>query len=87
MNWSRRLSSTSFGRRAVQVLLSVALLIGGAACSTSSTPPPEGKGSSSSLVGKAAPDFTLPAAGGGTVSLSDYRGKKAVLLYFSMGPG
>lgn len=75
------------GRRAVQVLLSVALVIGGAACSTDRTPPPEGKGTSSSLVGKTAPDFTLPAAGGSSASLSDYKGKKAVLLYFSMGPG
>lgn len=31
--------------------------------------------------GTAAPDFTLPRDGGGTVSLSDYRGK-AVVLYF-----
>ena len=38
-------------------------------------------------VGEAAPGFTLPRAGGGSVSLSDYRGERAVLLYFSMGPG
>jgi cytochrome oxidase Cu insertion factor (SCO1/SenC/PrrC family) len=37
-------------------------------------------------VGEAAPDFSLPAAGGIEVSLADYRGS-AVLLYFSMGPG
>ena len=36
--------------------------------------------------GQAAPDFSLPAAGGGTVSLDDFRGEK-VLLYFSMGSG
>ena len=36
--------------------------------------------------GQSAPDFSLPAAGGGTVSLDDFRGQK-VLLYFSMGSG
>jgi hypothetical protein len=34
-----------------------------------------------------APAFTLPSAAGGKVALSDYAGKKPVLLYFSMGPG
>jgi hypothetical protein len=38
-------------------------------------------------VGSAAPDFTLPTAEGGTISLADYRGRRPVLLYFSMGPG
>ena len=38
-------------------------------------------------VGDEAPGFTLPAGQGGTASLSDFRNKKAVLLYFSMGPG
>ena len=33
-------------------------------------------------VGDRAPDFALPDAGGGTVRLSDFRGKKAVVLYF-----
>ena len=37
-------------------------------------------------VGATAPDFSLPAASGGEVSLSDYRGS-SVLLYLSMGPG
>lgn len=32
--------------------------------------------------GQLAPDFTLPAAGGQTISLSDYRGKQSVILYF-----
>jgi len=34
-----------------------------------------------------APDFRLPAVDGRTVSLSEYRGKKNVLLYFNMGVG
>jgi peroxiredoxin Q/BCP len=33
-------------------------------------------------VGTKAPGFTLPRAGGGTVSLSDYRGRKLVLIFF-----
>ena len=34
-----------------------------------------------------APDFTLTATNGSALSLSDYMGKKDVLLYFSMGYG
>src|SRR5262249_54724741 len=33
-------------------------------------------------VGTSAPDFALPDRGGKTVRLSDFRGKKAVVLYF-----
>lgn len=33
-------------------------------------------------VGDRAPDFSLPGAGGTTVRLSDYIGKKVVVLYF-----
>ena len=36
-------------------------------------------------VGTAAPDFTLEALEGGPVTLSDYRGKKAVILVFYRG--
>jgi peroxiredoxin len=39
------------------------------------------------VVNGPAPDFTLPAAGGGNVSLSDYRGEKNVLLFFNEGYG
>jgi len=39
------------------------------------------------LEGAVAPNFTLPAVGGDTVSLNDYAGEKNVLLYFSMGYG
>lgn len=37
--------------------------------------------------GDSAPAFSLPSASGGNVALSDFAGKKPVLLYFSMGPG
>jgi hypothetical protein len=47
---------------------------------------PAGDGGGPIRVGATAPDFTLPAASGGEVSLSDYRGSP-VPLYFSMGPG
>ena len=33
-------------------------------------------------IGKPAPDFTLEATGGKTISLSDFHGKKHVVLYF-----
>jgi peroxiredoxin Q/BCP len=33
-------------------------------------------------VGDMAPDFTLPSTAGGKVTLSDFRGKKAVVLAF-----
>ncbi|MBI4322544.1 MAG: redoxin domain-containing protein [Chloroflexi bacterium] len=38
-------------------------------------------------LGSAAPDFTLDAAGGGSVSLSDYRGVRNVVLVFLRGFG
>lgn len=33
-------------------------------------------------IGDAAPDFTLPRDGGGTVSLADFRGQNVVLFFF-----
>ena len=33
-------------------------------------------------IGAVAPDFTLPTHGGETVSLSEFRGRKVVVLYF-----
>jgi len=32
-------------------------------------------------VGASAPDFELPSAGGGTVSLSSFRGRPVVLVF------
>lgn len=39
----------------------------------------------SEIIGRGAPDFTLPSTVGGQISLSDYKGKKNVLLYFMEG--
>jgi cytochrome oxidase Cu insertion factor (SCO1/SenC/PrrC family) len=38
-------------------------------------------------VGARAPNFSLTSASGEKVSLAAFRGRKPVLLYFSMGPG
>lgn len=37
--------------------------------------------------GAPAPDFSLPAVGGVTFSLAEYRGQKNVLLFFQEGVG
>jgi hypothetical protein len=37
--------------------------------------------------GSRAPGFALPSTDGSTVRLQDFLGDRAVLLYFSMGPG
>jgi peroxiredoxin Q/BCP len=34
------------------------------------------------VIGKPAPDFTLPSTDGGSVSLRQFKGKKTVVLYF-----
>ena len=47
----------------------------------------KGESGAALQVGDVAPDFTLTATAGSTVSLSDYAGSKSVLLYFSMGYG
>ncbi len=68
------------GSAALLVLVAVPL----GACSQQQASPPSPVGGVK--VGEIAPDFTLPSASGGKVTLSDFEGK-AVLLYFSMGPG
>ena len=45
------------------------------------------QGPSTLREGDEAPGFTLRSADGQRISLSDYRDERAVLLYFSMGPG
>lgn len=69
-------------RRLVAVLF---LMLIAAACA-SDAPSPEGRNAESLREGDEAPDFTLESPDG-EISLGDYRGKKDVLLYFSMGPG
>ena len=64
----------------------IALLSFAAGC-TESAPPRGDAGGSAVKEGDVAPTFDLPASDGGNVSLAEFRGKKAVLLYFSMGPG
>jgi cytochrome oxidase Cu insertion factor (SCO1/SenC/PrrC family) len=64
----------------------IALLAFGAGCSESA-PPRDNSVGSSIKEGDTAPAFALPTSDGGEVSLPEFRGKKAVLLYFSMGPG
>jgi cytochrome oxidase Cu insertion factor (SCO1/SenC/PrrC family) len=80
-----RLSHSAVSSRIVWI--ATTLLLIGAACAEPATPPGTEDTASSLKVGDEAPDFTLPSAGGEEVSLADYRGEKAVLLYFSMGPG
>ena len=46
---------------------------------------PSSPGGAGPRVGDPAPAFSLPSAQGGSVSLGEFRGRKAVLLYFSMG--
>lgn len=63
----------------VVTVASIVLLTGG----SDSKEPPAGP---SLTEGQVAPAFSLPDAGGKTVSLSDFKGRP-VLLYFSMGYG
>ena len=39
----------------------------------------------SAVIGKPAPDIAMPTFGGETIRLSDFRGKKAVVLVFIYG--
>jgi cytochrome oxidase Cu insertion factor (SCO1/SenC/PrrC family) len=64
--------------RALTLLLTLPALLILAACGASQEQP--------EIVGQEAPAFTLPAASGGEVSLSDYEGQP-VLLYFHMAGG
>ena len=69
----------------------VALVIVTASCGgparRGASPASESVSSRLPLLGQRAPDFTLPSASGGSVTLSTFKGDRPVLLYFSMGPG
>lgn len=65
-------------------MAAMAILISG--CSRDA-PPSEDMTEKVMVEGGAAPNFTLPSAQGASVSLASFRGEKAALLYFSMGPG
>ncbi len=70
------------------VLGTVGLLIGIVAFSSGQSKTANSTGSSTAsraVVGDRAPDFTLPATDGRTISLADYRSKQHVLLYFHEG--
>lgn len=64
------------------VLPAVALLL--AACGPD---PREKRAPEPVKVGAPAPGFTLETPDGEPISLADYRDRRPVLLYFSMGPG
>ena len=61
--------------RRLPALLSAALLATG-------LPLGSGCATAKPVVGALAPDFTLPATDGSAVKLSDFRGKKSVVLAF-----
>jgi hypothetical protein len=64
------------------LLVAVPALFVLSACGGYPTEPAPGRSE-----GDSAPAFRLPAAQGGSVALADFRNKRDVLLYFSMGPG
>lgn len=77
-----KLHKREYGQLCLLVLLALVL----PACAGSGG---EGTTRSEEVVrlGEPALDFELPSAQHGQVSLGEFRGRKPVLLYFSMGPG
>ena len=74
---------SGFGRRALVMGIVGAA---GAAAYVASTTPLDSLGIGSTAapgVGVTAPSFTLPAAGGGTISLESYRGKPVVVNFWA----
>jgi hypothetical protein len=65
------------------LVVSITLALFGLGCQQTPKPASEG---ASVREGDPAPAFKL-ASPDAEISLSDYRGEKPVLLYFSMGPG
>jgi hypothetical protein len=76
----KRLSRPQAGRRWLS-LAALLILTGMLLAACSSAP------SQDLEVGDQAPEFSLTATSGETVSLSDYVGKQPVLLYFHMAVG
>lgn len=74
--------------RLFYMVLFLPILVLVAACTTTDdTADTAGNDTTSDItVGASAPNFTLPDAAGGDVSLTDYRGQP-VLLYFHMAVG
>jgi peroxiredoxin Q/BCP len=66
---------SAMNKRFLGVLLSVMALSGGMQGADRQKPPPP-------QAGQPAPDFTLPSAEGGSVSLKDYKGKWVVLYFY-----
>jgi hypothetical protein len=71
------------------LIVTIVLLLTLSGCRSAPAAPEEipNAGSGSLRVGDTAPDFTLPAATGGTVSLARLREQQDVLLYFNMAYG
>jgi hypothetical protein len=71
------------------LIVTIALLLTLSGCRSVPAEPEEraDAGSGQLSVGDTAPDFTLPAAAGGEVSLSRLVEQKDVLLYFNMAYG
>jgi hypothetical protein len=71
------------------IMVTIALLLTLSGCRSAPAEPEEraGAGSGQLSVGDTAPDFTLPAATGGPVSLSRLLEQQDVLLYFNMAYG
>ena len=67
-------------RRRLPVVLSLALLGAGA---TATAVAAAGSLSGPRLIGQSAPDFALPAAVGGNVRLSEYRGQAVIISFWS----
>jgi cytochrome oxidase Cu insertion factor (SCO1/SenC/PrrC family) len=73
-------------RRIVRSLVAVAL--GTAVFLSGCGPDPRAQRAPQPLkVGDTAPEFTLETPDGRSISLDDFRDRRPVLLYFSMGPG
>ncbi len=67
----------------VKLSLGVLLMLAVTGCGAQQADPDTGLG-----VGDTAPEFALPAVGGGTVALADYVGQnQPALLYFHMAVG